>query len=246
MVAACNHTTFNLNPRASSIDTPLHSFIPAKFVDHMHPNAIIAIAASANCEKLTQEILGGEMAYVTWMRPGFELGLAMQSDERLVSMLARIYDSSYPGGETGRATSAADIERNRAPTGLARADLSWRTLLCALPGLPPLVSRPFGSDLLPAQGIGILRREGDAVYVSLDYGHSGGGHGHPDRLNLTLVDRTHRWFEDPGTGSYVDPSLHWYRSTLAHNAPLMSCGALTIPLAYIRFSTSDRMAHRLA
>jgi rhamnulose-1-phosphate aldolase/alcohol dehydrogenase len=78
MVAAYNHTTFNLNPRASSIDTPLHSFIPAKFVDHMHPNAIIAIAASENCEKLTKEIFGGEMEYVKWMRPGFELGLAMQ------------------------------------------------------------------------------------------------------------------------------------------------------------------------
>ncbi len=78
MVGMFTHTTFNLNPRASSIDTPLHSFIPAKFVDHMHPNAIIAIAASKNCGKLTQEIFGGEMAYVPWMRPGFELGLAMQ------------------------------------------------------------------------------------------------------------------------------------------------------------------------
>jgi len=78
MVAAYNHCTFNLNPRASSIDTPLHSFIPAQYVDHMHPNAVIAIAASANCEKLTREIFGGEMAYVPWMRPGFELGLAMQ------------------------------------------------------------------------------------------------------------------------------------------------------------------------
>ncbi|MDP3069266.1 MAG: bifunctional rhamnulose-1-phosphate aldolase/short-chain dehydrogenase [Opitutaceae bacterium] len=78
MVGMYMHTTFNLNPRASSIDTPLHSFIPAKFVDHMHPNAIIAIAASQNCERLTQEIFGGEMAYVKWMRPGFELGLAMQ------------------------------------------------------------------------------------------------------------------------------------------------------------------------
>ena len=78
MVAAYNHTTFNLNPRASSIDTPLHSFIPAKFVDHMHPNAIIAIAASARCVELTKEIFVGEMEYVPWMRPGFELGLAMQ------------------------------------------------------------------------------------------------------------------------------------------------------------------------
>jgi rhamnulose-1-phosphate aldolase/alcohol dehydrogenase len=78
MVTAYNHTIFNLNPRVGSIDTPLHSFIPAKFVDHMHPNAVIAIAATANCEKLTQEIFGGEMDYVKWMRPGFELGLVMQ------------------------------------------------------------------------------------------------------------------------------------------------------------------------
>ncbi len=79
MVGMYTHATFNLNPRASSIDTPLHSFIAAKHVDHMHPNAIIAIAASQNCAQLTQEIFGGEMGYVPWMRPGFELGLAMQA-----------------------------------------------------------------------------------------------------------------------------------------------------------------------
>ncbi len=78
MVGMFTHATFNLNPRPTSIDTTLHSFLPGKHVDHMHPNAIIAIAASARCEKLTQEIFGGEMAYVKWMRPGFELGLAMQ------------------------------------------------------------------------------------------------------------------------------------------------------------------------
>ncbi len=82
MVGMYAHGTFNLNPRAPSIDTPLHSFLPGKHVDHMHPNAIIAIAASQNCEKLTKEIFGGEMAYVRWMRPGFELGLAMQEISR--------------------------------------------------------------------------------------------------------------------------------------------------------------------
>ncbi|MEI6871083.1 MAG: bifunctional rhamnulose-1-phosphate aldolase/short-chain dehydrogenase [Verrucomicrobiota bacterium] len=79
MVAMYTHATFNLNPRASSIDTPLHSFLPGKHVDHMHPNAIISIAASKRCQELTQEIFGGAMAYVPWMRPGFELGLAMQT-----------------------------------------------------------------------------------------------------------------------------------------------------------------------
>jgi len=78
MVGMYPHTTFNLNPRPSSIDTPLHSFLDGKHVDHMHPNAIISIAASERCEALTQEIFGGAMAYVPWMRPGFELGLAMQ------------------------------------------------------------------------------------------------------------------------------------------------------------------------
>ncbi len=78
MVGMYAHTTFNLNPRAPSIDTPLHSFLPGRHVDHMHPNAIISVAASARCEQLTREIFGGEMAYVPWMRPGFELGLAMR------------------------------------------------------------------------------------------------------------------------------------------------------------------------
>src|SRR5205807_2219709 len=78
IVAMYNHCTFNLNPRASSIDTPLHSFIPAKHVDHTHPNAAIAVAASANSVKLTQEIYGAEVAHTPWLRPGFELGLAMQ------------------------------------------------------------------------------------------------------------------------------------------------------------------------
>ncbi len=78
MVGMYSHATFNLNPRATSIDTPLHSFIPAKHVDHTHPNAAISIAASRRCVELTKEIFGGEVAYVPWMRPGFELGLAMQ------------------------------------------------------------------------------------------------------------------------------------------------------------------------
>ncbi len=78
MVGMLPHTTFNLNPRAASIDTPLHSFLPGRHVDHMHPNAVIAVAATADCERLTREIFAGQMAYVPWMRPGFELGLAMQ------------------------------------------------------------------------------------------------------------------------------------------------------------------------
>ena len=78
MVAMYSHTTFNLNPRPSSIDTPLHSFIPHPHVDHTHPNAAISVAACANSIEVTKEIYGDEVVHIPWMRPGFELGLAMQ------------------------------------------------------------------------------------------------------------------------------------------------------------------------
>ena len=78
MVEMYSHCTFNLNPRASSIDTPLHSFIPFRHVDHMHPNAVIAIAASRHGEKLTREIFGDEIIWTPWQRPGFDLGLKLQ------------------------------------------------------------------------------------------------------------------------------------------------------------------------
>jgi rhamnulose-1-phosphate aldolase/alcohol dehydrogenase len=78
MVGMYPHATFDLNPRAPSIDTPLHSFLPGKHVDHMHPHSVISIAASEGAERLTREVFGGRMAYVPWMRPGVELGIAMQ------------------------------------------------------------------------------------------------------------------------------------------------------------------------
>src|SRR5258708_1365597 len=78
MVGYYPHCTFNLNPRASSIDTPLHSFVPAKQVDHMHPNSVIAVAASRRSKELTAEIFGGEVGWTPWLRPGFELGLELE------------------------------------------------------------------------------------------------------------------------------------------------------------------------
>lgn len=75
MVGYLPHCTFNLNPRAASIDTPLHAYVPRKHVDHMHPDAIIAIAASANSRELTARIFGDEIGWLPWKRPGFELGL---------------------------------------------------------------------------------------------------------------------------------------------------------------------------
>ena len=150
-----------------------------------------------------------------------ELGLARSDDDRLTGALAHLYADDVPTGETGRWRSTAEVERNEAPVRLTRADLGWRSLLIARETLPPLVAVTSGSTLLEGQGLAIFRRRAGRVYVALDYGHSGGGHGHPDRLNVQIADGRTRWLDDMGTGSYVDPSLHWYRSTLAHNAPLV-------------------------
>jgi rhamnulose-1-phosphate aldolase/alcohol dehydrogenase len=78
MVGYLPHATFNLNPRAASIDTPLHAYVPHAFVDHMHPDAIIAIAASKDSKALTEEIFGDEIGWLPWKRPGFELGLWLE------------------------------------------------------------------------------------------------------------------------------------------------------------------------
>lgn len=79
MVDMYRHATFNLNPRATSIDTPLHAFIPYKHVDHMHPNSVIAVAASKNSKELTKKIFGDELVWTAWQRPGFDLGMKLQT-----------------------------------------------------------------------------------------------------------------------------------------------------------------------
>jgi len=78
MVGYLPHCTFNLNSRAASIDTPLHAYVPKAHVDHMHPDAIIAIAASKNSKELTQKIFGDEIGWLPWKRPGYELGLWLE------------------------------------------------------------------------------------------------------------------------------------------------------------------------
>jgi rhamnulose-1-phosphate aldolase/alcohol dehydrogenase len=77
MVALFNHCTFNLNPRATSIDTALHGFVPHPHVDHVHADAVIAIAACANAEELTKQVFGGAIGFLAWQRPGFDLGLKL-------------------------------------------------------------------------------------------------------------------------------------------------------------------------
>jgi rhamnulose-1-phosphate aldolase/alcohol dehydrogenase len=86
MVGYLPHCTFNLNTRAASIDTPLHSSLPYAHVDHMHPDAVIAIAAMANSEAITRQVYEGTVGWMPWLRPGYELG------QRLAA-----YNGAHPG-----------------------------------------------------------------------------------------------------------------------------------------------------
>ncbi|WP_298963934.1 bifunctional rhamnulose-1-phosphate aldolase/short-chain dehydrogenase [uncultured Roseibium sp.] len=78
MVGYLPHCTFNLNPRAASIDTPLHAYVPKPHVDHMHPDAVIAIAAAADSKQITRDIFGDDIGWLPWKRPGYELGLWLE------------------------------------------------------------------------------------------------------------------------------------------------------------------------
>ena len=82
MVGYLPHCTFNLNPRAASIDTPLHAYIAHKHVDHMHPDSCIAIAACKNSKELTAKIFEGELGWLPWQRPGYDLGLKLEQVSR--------------------------------------------------------------------------------------------------------------------------------------------------------------------
>lgn len=77
MVGLLPYCTFSLNARAASIDTPLHAYLPYRHIDHMHPDAVIAIAATRISRALTQTIFGDEIGWLPWRRPGFELGLEL-------------------------------------------------------------------------------------------------------------------------------------------------------------------------
>ncbi|MFP3591116.1 bifunctional aldolase/short-chain dehydrogenase [Chryseobacterium sp. SIMBA_038] len=78
MVGLFNHCIFDLDSKAPSIDTPLHGLLPFKHIDHLHPDALIAVAAAKDSEAITKEIWGDTMGWVPWQRPGFDLGLQLE------------------------------------------------------------------------------------------------------------------------------------------------------------------------
>ena len=147
----------------------------------------------------------------------WEVGVARLQSEDLASWLATLYRLPAPEPELFE-SYLHDVGGPPRTAHRARSSLSWWSLLEMLPELPADAEpwRP-GSLLLESQGLAVLRAE--QRYAGLECGVYGGGHGHPDRLHLTLHAAGAHWLPDPGTGSYLSRDLFWYRSTLAHNAP---------------------------
>jgi rhamnulose-1-phosphate aldolase/alcohol dehydrogenase len=136
------HSAFNLNPRAASIDTPLHGLVNRAHVDHMHPDALIAIAAAADSKKLTEEIFGGEIGWLPWVRPGYELGLKLreltQKNPKLKGAVLEAH-----GLFTWADTSKACYENTLDVINRATAWLTEKSR----------GKRPFGSVVTPALAI---------------------------------------------------------------------------------------------
>jgi heparinase II/III-like protein len=145
------------------------------------------------------------------------LGRRIDGHEDLWSWLRQLYQSPAPLAQTfdSYLHEAGEPPPTRPRS---RSDLSWWSLL-EMANTIPADTPPWspGNTLIAGQGLALLR-SGNR-YASLECGPYGGGHGHPDRLNLVLHAGGEYWLPDFGTGSYVTRDLFWYRSTLAHNAP---------------------------
>jgi hypothetical protein len=150
----------------------------------------------------------------------WELGrLWLDPDEELEAWLSTLYTLRAPplGDPYDAWLEEAGLEP---PERRQRTDLSWWAAPAMLLDPPRDLPWQPESRLLPAAGLAILRR--DRTYASLECGPRVAGHGHPDRLHLTVHARGVHWLPDPGTGSYVADTLRWYRSSLAHNAPIVA------------------------
>ena len=152
----------------------------------------------------------------------WEVGLARldaadHAPKELWDWLRLLYQSASPPAETFD-TYLHEAGESPPAGRRTRADLSWWSLLEMAPSLPTTAAAwSPRSVFVEGQGLAVLRT-GDR-YAALECGTYGGGHGHPDRLNLTVHADGEYWLPDFGTGSYVARDLFWYRSTLAHNAP---------------------------
>jgi rhamnulose-1-phosphate aldolase/alcohol dehydrogenase len=154
MVAYLPHCTFNLNPRAASIDTPLHGYLPFVHVDHVHPDAIIALAASSGGEKATREIWGGQVGWLPWKRPGFDLGLRLRDYVHKEPLLRGVMLAGHGiicWGQTAKQCYENTIDLIASAANFLNARLGGRSAFggSRVPPLPTVERARVAARLLP-------------------------------------------------------------------------------------------------
>ena len=115
-----DYCAFAGSARAASIDTPLHAFLPFAHVDHVHPDSVIAIAAARHSEALTREVFGGELGWLPWQRPGFDLGLRLRDAVRANPKIRGVVLAGHgliTWGDTSKACYRNTIETIRRAEG---------------------------------------------------------------------------------------------------------------------------------
>ncbi|WP_299598825.1 bifunctional rhamnulose-1-phosphate aldolase/short-chain dehydrogenase [uncultured Tateyamaria sp.] len=155
MVGYLPHCTFRLNPRTASIDTPLHAYVPRTHVDHVHADAIIAIAASENSKALTQDIFSDRIGWLPWKRPGYELGLWLEAfckDNPEADGVVLESHGLFTWGDTARACYDTTIDiinvattwLNKKMQGVQAFGGAWHD------SLPALERHAVAAQLMPA------------------------------------------------------------------------------------------------
>jgi hypothetical protein len=151
-----------------------------------------------------------------WYVGMYELAFRRYGDPAYARLLRTLY--THPPREKDCIANAAGLIDVLPSRPANRERLDWRGFLNAVPDLGEATGVPVTTSVnMAGTGLGILRTDGGRTYASVDYGHYGGGHGHPDRLQLNLYARGRPWLTDFGTGNYFFDHLRWYRSTIGHN-----------------------------
>ncbi len=159
----------------------------------------------------------------------YELGYARYLAPKYAKILKTIY--SFQGYDKSVISNSADVNNDitditeiSKPQAAKRNRLDWRGFLNAVPDLENYTGLPITHSVnMTGTGLAILRMDNKKIYTSVDYGKYGGGHGHPDRLNLNLFINGRRWLSDWGTCNYYLEHLRWYRSTIGHNTLVVDC-----------------------
>ncbi|MBN2853394.1 MAG: heparinase II/III family protein [Clostridia bacterium] len=150
-----------------------------------------------------------------WYAGLYELAYARYESDEFQKVLKTMFSfKNDQAVSTHNASGIMDVFKSQFSS---REQLDWRGFLNAVPDLGNATGLPYTESVnMSGTGLAVLRNKRGA-YASLDYGNYGGGHGHPDRLNLNFFTINKRWFSDFGTGNYYFDHLRWYRSTIGHN-----------------------------